>query len=156
MVAPVNCDNFLDMQDELPWRWKLMPCLMTSSQNSPQLVWMRYKLFQHSSWGDLPGEEFMKAIYDTYAHWRPNLFKIPSGACGKQFVAELTRLFNALPWNLTLHSRPYPHWCSKNTHASKWLLQGSFFFKVWHVSPKDSICVEDRRCDHVLDFGTLW
>ena len=51
----------------------------------------------------------MKAIYDTYAHWRPNLFKIPSGACGKQFVAELTRLFNALPWNLTLHSRPYPH-----------------------------------------------
>ena len=25
-------------------------------------------------------------------HWRPNLFKIPSGACGKQFVTELTRL----------------------------------------------------------------
>lgn len=28
-------------------------------------------------------------------HWRPNLFKIPFGACGKQFVAELTQLFNA-------------------------------------------------------------
>ena len=37
-------------------------------------------------------------IDDAYAqvvHWRPNLFKVPSGACGKQFVAELTRFFNA-------------------------------------------------------------
>lgn len=51
-----------------------------------------------SSWGDLSGEEFTKVIDDVYAqvvHWRPNLFKVPSGACGKQFVAELTRLFNA-------------------------------------------------------------
>ena len=28
-------------------------------------------------------------------YWRPNLFKVPSGACGKQFVAELARLFDA-------------------------------------------------------------
>ena len=52
----------------------------------------------NSSWGDLSGEEFMTVIEDTYAqvvHWRPNLFKVPSGACGKQFVSELTRLFNA-------------------------------------------------------------
>lgn len=40
----------------------------------------------------------MQAFDDAYSqvvHWRPNLFKIPSGACGKQFVVELTRLFNA-------------------------------------------------------------
>ena len=51
-----------------------------------------------SSWGDLSEDEFRKAIASAYAqvvHWRPNLFKVPSGACGKQFVAELTRLFNA-------------------------------------------------------------
>ena len=51
-----------------------------------------------SSWGDLSEDEFTKAIDSAYAqvvHWRPNLFKVPSGACGKQFVAELTRLFNA-------------------------------------------------------------
>ena len=51
-----------------------------------------------ASWGDLSGEEFTKAIDDAYAqviHWRPNLFKIPSGACGKQLVTELTCLFNA-------------------------------------------------------------
>ena len=51
-----------------------------------------------SSWGDLSEDEFTKAIDSAYAqvvHWRPNLFKVPSGACGKQFVAELTRLFDA-------------------------------------------------------------
>ena len=26
-------------------------------------------------------------------HWRPNLFKVPSGACGKRFVTELTIVF---------------------------------------------------------------
>ena len=37
-------------------------------------------------------------IGDAYAqvlHWRPNLFKAPSGACGKQFVVELARFLNA-------------------------------------------------------------
>ena len=50
-----------------------------------------------SSWGDLSGKEFIKVIDDAYAqvvHWQPNLFKIPSGACGKHFVAKLTCLFN--------------------------------------------------------------
>ena len=51
-----------------------------------------------SSWGGVSGVDFSKMIDDAYAevvHWRPNLFKIPSGACGKQFVTELTRLFNS-------------------------------------------------------------
>ena len=40
----------------------------------------------------------MKAIDNAYTlvvQWRPNLFKVPSGACGKQFVAELACLFDA-------------------------------------------------------------
>ena len=28
-------------------------------------------------------------------HWKSNLFKVPSGASGKQFVGELMRLFSA-------------------------------------------------------------
>ena len=47
----------------------------------------------------------MKAIDDAYAqvvHWRPNLFKVPSGACGKQFIAELTHLFNAFAFESDL------------------------------------------------------
>ena len=49
----------------------------------------------------------MKAIDDAYSqvvHWRPNLFKIPSGACGKQFVVKLTRLFNAFALENDLES----------------------------------------------------
>ena len=33
--------------------------------------------------------------YSEVVHWAPNLFRLPSGAYGKKFVAELTRLFNA-------------------------------------------------------------
>ena len=56
-----------------------------------------------SSWGDLSEDEFTKAIDSAYAqvvHWRPNLFKVPSGACGKQFVADLMpnlKLMNTSP-----------------------------------------------------------
>ena len=60
-----------------------------------------------SSWGDLSGEDFTKVIDDAYAqvvHWRPNLFKAPSGKCGKQFVAELTRLFNTFAMESDLES----------------------------------------------------
>ena len=54
----------------------------------------------NSPWEELSGEEFTKAIDDAYAqvvHWRSYLhaFKVPSGACGKQFVVELTRFLNA-------------------------------------------------------------
>ena len=31
--------------------------------------------------------------YGYIVHWKPNLFKVPSGAIGKRFVAELARLF---------------------------------------------------------------
>lgn len=54
----------------------------------------------HSIWGDLSGEDFMKAIDDAYAqvvHWRPNRFNVSSGPRGKQFVAELAHLFDAFP-----------------------------------------------------------
>ena len=59
------------------------------------------RLSQQQTWnhhGETYSEEFMKLINEAYAqvvHWRPNLCKIPSGACGKQFVVELTHLFNA-------------------------------------------------------------
>ena len=38
-----------------------------------------------------------RLIYAQVVHWRSNLhvFKVPSGACGKQFVVELTRFLNA-------------------------------------------------------------
>ena len=49
-------------------------------------------------WQDLTGQEFSTAIDNAYSrtvHWRQNIFKIPSRACGKRFVGELARLFEA-------------------------------------------------------------
>ena len=53
---------------------------------------------EKSTWKDVTGLEFSAAIDDAYlqiVHWRKNLFKVPSGASGKRFVAELARLFES-------------------------------------------------------------
>lgn len=65
-----------------------MPCLpqfkeMTNSQGA---------------WQDISGEEFSKAIDEAYSqtvHLIPNLFMLPSGSSGKQFTAELAKLYDA-------------------------------------------------------------
>ena len=49
-------------------------------------------------WNQLDGAEFVKSIHAAYnecVHWRRNAFLVPSGSVGKQFVKELTRLFDA-------------------------------------------------------------
>ena len=46
--------------------------------------------------GNLDGESFCHAVESAYAevvHWRRNLFAVPLGAVGKQFVDELSRFF---------------------------------------------------------------
>lgn len=46
-------------------------------------------------WGLLSGSEFSDAINAAYAeavHWRRNVFQVPSGREGKDFVSELARL----------------------------------------------------------------
>ena len=43
-------------------------------------------------------EEFSKAIDEAYSqtvHWLPNLFMLPSGSSGKQFIGELAKLYDA-------------------------------------------------------------
>lgn len=50
------------------------------------------------TWGNLSGEDFSCAVHSAYSeavHWRRNLFLVPSGSVGKDFVKELTKLFNA-------------------------------------------------------------
>lgn len=49
----------------------------------------------HFAWGPLSGAEFAKVVDAAYAesvHWRRNVFNVPSGREGKEFVSELTRL----------------------------------------------------------------
>ncbi len=62
-----------------------------------------------SSWQGFSGEEFGNAIDEAYSqivHWIPNLFMLPSGNCGKQFVAELARLFEAYAMESTIEIFP--------------------------------------------------
>ena len=69
--------------------------LLTTSHSFPSF---RSTSCSNTMWQDLTGEEFSTAIDNAYSrivHWRQNLFKVPSGACGKCFVGELARLFEA-------------------------------------------------------------
>ena len=37
----------------------------------------------------------MNAIYEEIVFWRKNIFKLPSGAAGKNFIREMTRLIES-------------------------------------------------------------
>ena len=49
-------------------------------------------------WGEHDGSHLEPIIESAYAeaiHWRRNIFMIPSGKVGKEYVKEQARLFNA-------------------------------------------------------------
>ena len=54
-----------------------------------------------ATWGDLSGDEIqttMDNAYEEVVRWRKNLFKVPTGAIGKDFIAEVTKtldMFNS-------------------------------------------------------------
>ena len=59
------------------------------------------------TWGRLSGEDFAETIHNAYSemvHWRRSVFLVPTGKVGKQFVKELTRLFNAYAQSSALES----------------------------------------------------
>ena len=50
----------------------------------------------HFIWGESDSECFIPAIFSAYkkiVHWRRNIFMIPSGPSGKEFILKMTRLF---------------------------------------------------------------
>ena len=58
-------------------------------------------------WGDVPGITFSACVssfcaYDKDIHWRRNLFSVPVGRAGTQFVHELARLFQSFANGLAL------------------------------------------------------
>ena len=53
--------------------------------------------FPNKNWKNFSGKEFAELItktYDEVIHWRKNLFKVPSGKAGKDFITELTSWLN--------------------------------------------------------------
>ena len=50
-----------------------------------------------AKWGHLTGQEISSAldlVYNTVITWKPNVFKLPSGAVGKEFVEEIGSMIN--------------------------------------------------------------
>lgn len=50
------------------------------------------------SWGILDPNsmcDLLGTIFMDVVHWKPNLFKIPSGSVGKSFVSNIAKLYNA-------------------------------------------------------------
>ena len=59
------------------------------------------------TWGSCDGESCVLAInecYSTAVHWKPNLFRIPSGNVGEAFIQKLSRLFRAYGSSSALES----------------------------------------------------
>jgi len=57
-------------------------------------------------WGDVAGSEFVSNVINMYdeviIHWRQNLFSVPVGKAGTQFVQEMARLFQSFADGSTL------------------------------------------------------
>ena len=50
------------------------------------------------SWGEVDGHTFANVLttaYNEVVNWRRNVFSVPSGSAGKEFIREQARLFNA-------------------------------------------------------------
>ena len=50
------------------------------------------------TWGSIPSYTFENHINEAYekiVYWRRNLFMVPTGKAGKEFINEITRLLNA-------------------------------------------------------------
>ena len=73
--------------------------------NSSTIDEMMYKLPTYQvmaspnfTWGSIDGGHFRALIdqaYQEVVHWRKNMFQVPWGTSGKQFMSELARLFQA-------------------------------------------------------------
>ena len=63
-------------------------------------------------WGDLTSGQFsrdLNFVYEEIVYWRKNLFKLPSGSAGKDFIKETTRLLKA--WTSKSALRPIAWKC---------------------------------------------
>ena len=64
----------------------------------PELPQFKAAAETNFGWGNLQGKRFcevIKAAYLEVTTWKRNIFLVPSGRVGKEFVKELTRLINA-------------------------------------------------------------
>lgn len=117
-------------------------------------------------WGSLNGEEFthvIRSAYSEIAHWRRNIFLLPTGKHGKAFVKELTTLFTAFAQASAMESialeaamvgcalllqKPYPHSKSRDHVAA---LERRL--RAWRSGDIDGLMREGRTLQKQLTNG---
>ena len=85
--------------------------------------------FANASWGELKGKKLDDAVSSAFlevARWRRNLFKLPTGKAGQEFIEELTKILNHFadgtvfePIALTLATIMFPLLLQKPSASSK-------------------------------------
>ena len=69
--------------------------VLTQSDNETKWFCSRCRLIKSNKlkWGELCGEEtiqaMVKSAYETIIGWRKNIFRLPRGKCGNDFIKEL-------------------------------------------------------------------
>lgn len=92
--------NFCKRNKEAPAMPKTAGAQLTSEPSQDMTSQISQILYEPKVWGnhtlnDI--DQIASAIFNEISSWRKNLFNIPSGAAGKKFVEEATRLINL--WN---------------------------------------------------------
>ena len=114
-------------------------------------------------WGDLSGQDCTKQLigcYNEAIHWRRNLFKVPQGKAGNEFVQEISRIFRSYAEASSLESialtaailfpilvlqKPHSQSTSKDlaSHMARRI-------KLWTAGSFSSLMTECRSIQHRL------
>ena len=119
-------------------------------------------------WGSFDAAAFSQILGDTYSqvvHWRRNCFAVPLGKEGKEFVGEISRLFQAFASASALESVALrvatflpilllqkPHRASKKKEHITCLERG---LKIWKEGGLGELVLDGRAIQHRLPKLTL-
>ena len=119
-------------------------------------------------WGGIPGSTFSTCVtcaYDEVVHWRRNLFSVPVGRAGTQFVHELARLFQSFADGSALEGVALkaamllpilllqkPHFKSRSREDARVLERR---LSCWQVGDLDSLLRECRSIQQHLPSSTV-
>ena len=98
----VSCTNDNELPVTLKYNWYCKSCFQSYFPNFTPT-----RDISSGKWGNLSGLSIKKSLhtaYDTIISWKPNLFRLPSGAIGKEFVEEITSIVNHYIRNTEMQS----------------------------------------------------
>lgn len=119
-------------------------------------------------WGEVDGKTFtmlMEGAYAEVVHWRRNIFNVPSGSVGKDFVRELSHLFNSLTQRSAYEAvamcaaMTMPHLLLQKTHAKSRSKENVAVLerrlKAWRKGDIQALLHEGRAIQSLLPMTTM-